>query len=187
MPAAGVGSFADLAGALTIEGLGETLTGLGGQTGVPASIAAVVAASGSGFDDDGGDFDMLLAAVGAAGLVGALADEDASLTVFAPTDDPFVALAGRLGYGGDDEADAFEFIVEALTDLGGGDPIPLLTDVLSYHVVAGASTLGEFQAEGVIETSAGGLMRIVANGLIDADPDFENAQMFDQVLLPLDL
>ena len=202
VPAEGIGGFADLGGALTVRGLGETLTALAPQTGVPASIAAVVAASGNGFDRNPGDFDMLLAAVNAAGLTGALADEEASLSVFAPTDAAFVSLAHRLGFEGSREADAFDFIVDALTDLGGGDPIPVLTDVLSYHVVAGSKTLGEFQADGHIDTLLSGApLRIDGTRLVDADPDFADArviasdvqtgngiiQVVNQVLLPLDL
>ncbi len=202
VPADGVESFADIGGALSIEGLGEALTGLAGETGVPASIAAVLAESGDGFDDDASDFDMLLAAAGAAGLVEALADEDASLTAFAPTDAAFVSLAERLGFEGAGEAEAFDFIVGALTDLGGGDPIPLLTDVLSYHVADGSATLGELQAERRIDTLLGGAqLRIAGDRLVDAEPDLDDAQVIaadiqtgngvihaiDQVLLPLDL
>jgi uncharacterized surface protein with fasciclin (FAS1) repeats len=59
----------------------------------PASIAAAVAASGGTFDRNRNDFDILLTAVQAAGLVNALGDPAANLTVFAPTD-------GSLGDGG---------------------------------------------------------------------------------------
>ena len=202
VPAKGIESFADLGGALTVEGLGATLTSLGDQTGVPASIAAVVAASGDGFDGDGADFDMLLAAVGAAGLTGALADPDAALSVFAPTDAAFLSLADRLGFEGEGEADAFDFIVGALTELGDGDPIPVLTDVLSYHVVGEAKTLGEFQADRHIDTLLDGApLKLVGTRLADRDPDLADArivaadiqtgngviQAIDQVLLPLDL
>jgi uncharacterized surface protein with fasciclin (FAS1) repeats len=200
--AEGIESFADIAGALTVDGLGEALTDLGDSTGVPESIAAVVAASGAGFDDHGGDFDILLAAAGAAGLVDALGDREASLTVFAPTDDAFVSLAGRLGFHGGDEGEAFEFIIGALTELGGGDPIPLLTDVLSYHVVDGALTLGELQAQGQVETLLeDATLGVAGRRLIDAEPDLGNARIVaediqtgngvihavNQVLLPLDL
>lgn len=200
--AAGIDSFADLSGALTVRGLGETLTELGPQTGVPASIAAVVAASGSGFDSNGADFDMLLAAVQAAGLTDALADPDASLTVFAPTDAAFLSLADRLGFEGHGEADAFDFIVEAVTGLGGGDPIPVLTDILRYHVSAGADTLGELQADRSVDTLLeNAVLGIRGDRVVDADPDFADArivasdvqtgngviQVVNQVLLPLDL
>ena len=50
-------------------------------------------------------------------------------------------LARDLGYTapGYDEAGAFAYIVEQLTVLGGGDPIPVLTDVLLYHVSPGST------------------------------------------------
>jgi serralysin len=73
------------------------------------------------------DFELLVAALDAAGLVGAVADPDASLTVFAPTDAAFVALAQDLGYQGSDEAGALGFLVDALG-------MPTITNVLLYHV-----------------------------------------------------
>lgn len=103
------------------------------------TITGTVLMSGAlgSFDDNNGDFDILREAVVAAGLDGALNDPEASLTVFAPTDAAFIGLAQALGYTGSDEAGALGHIVKALTLLGGGDPIPLLTEVLKYHVVNG--------------------------------------------------
>lgn len=66
-----------------------------------------------------GRFTTLVAAVEAAGLVDALSGEE-ELTVFAPTDEAFAALP--------------EGTVEALLE----DPEGQLTDILLYHVVAGA-------------------------------------------------
>lgn len=103
-----------------------------GSTG--ETIVDIVAGSGSGFDRNKFDYDILLAAVLAAGLDGALADPNASLTLFAPNDLGFIRLAEDLGYDGYDEAGAWAFLVAALTELGGGDPIPVLTDILLYHV-----------------------------------------------------
>ena len=62
----------------------------------------------------------LVSALQAADLVGTLADEEALFTVFAPTNDAFAAL-------GDDAIAALLADVEALTD------------ILLYHVVAGAA------------------------------------------------
>lgn len=76
------------------------------------------------------DFELLVAALDAAGLVDAVADPNASLTVFAPTDAAFVALAQDLGYPGSDEAGALGFLVGALG-------LETITDVLLYHVAAG--------------------------------------------------
>lgn len=64
------------------------------------------------------EFTTLLTAVGAAGLVETLADEEAFFTVFAPTDAAFAALPA-------------ETLAAALAD------VDLLTAVLTYHVVAG--------------------------------------------------
>ncbi|MDP5215781.1 fasciclin domain-containing protein [Ruegeria sp. 2205SS24-7] len=108
----------------------QTLTGIVLNSGAPGT-----------FDNNNGDFDLLREAVITAGLADALNDDAASLTVFAPTDAAFIGLASALGFDGDDEAGALTHIVEALTLLGGGDPIPLLTDVLTYHVVNGAFDL----------------------------------------------
>jgi uncharacterized surface protein with fasciclin (FAS1) repeats len=57
----------------------------------------------------------------------------ANLTVFAPNDRAFVRLARDLGFTGTTEAAAWQFLVGALTQLGNGDPIPVLTNVLLYH------------------------------------------------------
>ncbi len=67
-----------------------------------------------------GRFGTLVTALQAAGLDTALADPDATFTVFAPTDDAFALLGEPL-------------INELLAD------IPRLTDILLYHVVNGAA------------------------------------------------
>ena len=166
-----------------------------------STIAGIVASSGDGFDGNGGDFDMLLAAVKAAGLVDALNDDTASLTAFAPTDDAFVGLSKALGYDGDDEAGAFGYLVEALTLLGGGDPIPLLTTVLTYHVAPGALDANAVLSSSSIGTLAGASFGVDGTSLVDADPDVPNPNIIatdiqasngivhaiDGVLLPADL
>ncbi|MEO0362734.1 MAG: fasciclin domain-containing protein, partial [Pseudomonadota bacterium] len=78
------------------------------------------------------DFQILVQALTAADLVETVRNAE-DVTVFAPTDAAFGALAVDLGFDGDpaDENAVFAFIVEALTELGGGDPIPLLTDILT--------------------------------------------------------
>ncbi len=101
------------------------------------TIAERVSESGGDFDRNGSDYDILLTAVSAAGLVDALSDPNASLTVLAPTDRAFVRTARDLGYHGWDEAGAWDFLVETLTELGDGDPIPVLTEILTYHVIPG--------------------------------------------------
>lgn len=99
------------------------------------SITEIVAQSGGDFDTKN-DYDLLLNAVLAADLGDALADPNASLTVWAPNDRAFIRLAQDLGYGGSDEAGAFDAIVAFLSGLPGG-LLPNLTAVLTYHVTPG--------------------------------------------------
>lgn len=139
------------------------------------SIVDIVAASGGEFDNRRNDFDILLQAVTAAGLGEALADPEADLTVFAPNDLAFIRLANDLGYRGHDEEGAFDAIVETLTLLGGGDPIPLLTSVLLYHVSPEAKSYREIRHQKVIETLLDGAKIVpVGRYLLDADPDLDN-------------
>lgn len=166
-----------------------------------ATITEIVAASGD-YDDNGADFDILLNAVVAAGLAPALDDPAADLTVFAPSDDAFLKLAGDLGYEGDDEAEAFAYIVDALTLLsGGGDPIPLLTDILTYHVAPESLTAAEVLASTEIETLLGITIGVDGTTLEDRDPDLDDPMIvatdihadngiihvIDGVLIPADI
>jgi len=66
------------------------------------------------------NFSILVQAVVKAGLVDALKGLTGA-TVFAPTNDAFVALLGELGFGSLDDV-----------------PVPTLTNILLYHVFAGA-------------------------------------------------
>ena len=199
--AGAVSSFSDLAGVVTVQGLGDVLTGLD-VPGRPETIADVVAASGGTPDDDASDFDLLLSALELAELTGVLADPEAAFSVFAPTDAAFVSLAQRLGFEGDDEAAALDFIVGALTTLGGGDPVGPLTDVLTYHVVAGAFTFGELSADRTVSPLfADEDLLVRGDRIVDAEPDLSDArvvasdiqtgngiiQVIDEVLLPFDL
>jgi len=78
----------------------------------------VVAASGGAtagvFDNDPRDYDILLNALTTANLVGAVADPDASLTVFAPNDAAFLALTGLSS-----EQEALDALVADLAGLEG--------------------------------------------------------------------
>ncbi len=142
---------------------------------------ALAVSSDAGFDGNNGDFDMLIQAVVAADLVDALADPSADLTVFAPTDQAFVRLARDLGYSerGYNEAGAFAYIVEQLTVLGDGDPIPVLTDVLLYHVSPGSTTYGELKAAGTVHVPTLLGASLTANGrhLTDAAPSLRDPRI----------
>lgn len=165
------------------------------------TLTGIVAASGGEFDQDGTDFDLLLNAVQAAGLAGALDDPDADLTVFAPNDAAFVGLAQALGFTGDNEGEAFGYIVEALTLLGGGDPIPLLTAILTYHIAPGSLDSSDVLGSTAIATLQGGTLGVSGASLVDADPDLADpnliatdikasngiAHVIDGVLLPVDV
>lgn len=142
---------------------------------ISTDITSIVAASGGTFDSDPGDFDILFNAVVTAGLGEALADPNADLTVFAPTDAAFVATAQALGFDGTDEGAAFEFIVEALTLLGGGDPIPLLQTVLGYHVAPESLQSAQVLGTDSITTLIGAELGVDGAELVDLDPDLPNA------------
>ncbi|MFK7944055.1 MAG: fasciclin domain-containing protein [Paracoccaceae bacterium] len=133
------------------------------------SITGLVAASGDGADDNPDDFDLLLTAVLTGGLEGVLDTEGLDATVFAPTDAAFVSLAQDLGFQGSDELGALGAIVATLTDLGGGDPIPLLTEILTYHVSPGTKQSQQVLAASEFETLQGG--SLVRNGLVLADEE----------------
>jgi uncharacterized surface protein with fasciclin (FAS1) repeats len=163
--------------------------------------------SGTGFDANLSDFDVLQAALQAAGLSGALDDPNGDLTLFAPTDLAFVRLAEALGGAHATEEQAFTTIVDALTGLGGGDPVPLLTEILLYHVAEGGRSEAELIADGTVETLQGGSLGTFDTAfgtfLGDADASARNpriigfradeevanglVQAIDRVLLPIDL
>jgi uncharacterized surface protein with fasciclin (FAS1) repeats len=166
------------------------------------TLTDLVAASGGTFDGNPYDYDCLLNAVLAANLGGALADPSLSVTLFAPDDRAFVRLARSLGYNGFAEAAAFDFLVDALTTLGGGDPIPVLTQVLLYHVAT--EELGLFQVilSKEIATLQGGVIRPAFLRLRDNEPNLKDPRLtfpleieasngklhtIDRVLIPIDL
>ena len=99
------------------------------------TVARFLSENGS-FLGDGNylDHDILRKAVATAGLTSALQNNSADFTLFAPNDLAFVVLARDLGYDGFDERGAFNHIASVLSDLNNGDPIPLLQQILLYHV-----------------------------------------------------
>ncbi|MEO1248056.1 MAG: fasciclin domain-containing protein [Pseudomonadota bacterium] len=186
---------------LLIAGVVLPLTSNAGH---PRTITDIVAASGGVFDRDRNDFDILLNAVLAAELDGVLADPKADFTVFAPTDRAFIRLAREFGYKRGGEAVAFDTIVAALTELGDGDPIPLLRNILLYHVSPEGKTVHEVQAAAVIETAfTGETLLSVRKRLLDNEPDVRDPRFIEdatnieasngivhainRVLIPLDI
>jgi uncharacterized surface protein with fasciclin (FAS1) repeats len=171
----------------------------------------VVMASGGAtagqFDADDADFDMLLTALQTANLVGAVSDPTADLTVFAPNDRAFIRLANDLGYVGTDEAAAWTFLVGALTTLGNGDPVPVLTNVLLYHVAGERIGLFSYVIRSFFRINidtllAGETIKPRFLRLKDNDPDLTDPRLMlpvnvqasngiihsiDRVLIPIDL
>lgn len=114
-----------------------TLTALPAQAwgGSPARgtiVDVAVAASGGGTPDTNPyDYDLLVQAVVATGLDGALSDTSTTYTVFAPNDRAFIRLVTDLtGVKPASESAALTTITSAFT-------IDQIADILLYHVVAG--------------------------------------------------
>ncbi len=167
-----------------------------------ATITDIVAMSGGEFDRNKNDYDILLNAVVTAGLAETLATPDLDVTVWAPNDRAFKKLARDLGWQGRGEADAWAYLVEQLTALGDGDPIPVLTAVLTYHVTPGARDAESVLTTDTFPTLQGGEITRDGLRLIDADPDVKNPKLvnpldihasngiihtINRVLLPIDL
>lgn len=114
---------------------------------VSATVVLLAACGGGGdeYDNQIADiareegFTALVAAATKAGLLDELDDPDASLTVFAPTNEAFEALATTLGFS---SAGAMVSALDADT----------LAKILSYHVVAGEKTAADIAAAGATST-----------------------------------
>lgn len=165
------------------------------------TITDIVAASGA-FDTNGADFDLLLKAVQTAGLAGALANPTADLTVFAPNDAAFLKLAAKLGFTGNGEAAGFDYLVDALTLLSGGaSPIPLLTNILTYHVSPTSLQASQVLSATNIATLLGPKLGVNGTTLVDAATVLKNpgiittdiqaangvVHVIDGVLIPADI
>ena len=110
------------------------------------TIAEIVVAS---TEADSPEFTTLLAAVGLAdeAVLTAISDPEAELTVFAPTDAAFAALAEALG------EEAFNAILEDTATL---------TDILLFHVVDGAVMSSD--VVGLLEENEEGFPVTTLNG-----------------------
>ena len=144
----------------------------------PSIAAAVIAASSTGgLDNNRNDYDILLKAVLATKLDGALSDPEAKLTVFAPNDKAFIRTAQSLGYTGSSEQGTWNFLVGAFTNLGKGDPIPVLKNVLLYHVAEGRLSSSRVLEKSSIKTLLGERFKVDGIKLIDKDPDIPNPRL----------
>lgn len=145
----------------------------------PSVVEVAVAANASG--PYAGQFDTLIAAVGAADpIVGAALSSAGQLTVFAPTDAAFDALLAELNVG--------------LGDLTGNQE--LLTQVLLYHVAPGRRNSGAVLGSSQIRMMVSGFVyqdggKLVDNngrevGFVVTDIPASNGviHVIDRVLLP---
>ena len=141
----------------------------GASTAANAQTIVDIAQSDSNFSD-------LVDAVVAQDLAGALSDEDASLTVFAPTNDAFDALPAYIGTALENNPD-------------------LLTDILLYHVVGEELFAEDVLDERRIKTLQGESLRVsLRDGapfvddseIVDTDIDASNGvvHVIDEVLIP---
>lgn len=135
------------------------------------NIAEVAQAAGS--------FETLLAAADAAGLVGALTDPAADLTVFAPTDAAFNAALRSLGLTAD------ELLQDTFT----------LQQILLYHVIPGQllaqdlvdANLVTLQGETIaIDVAEDGSVTVNGADVVTPNVDANNGliHVIDAVLLP---
>ncbi|MEL6888773.1 MAG: fasciclin domain-containing protein [Pseudomonadota bacterium] len=150
------------------------------------------------------NFEVLALALDAAGLIGTVACLS-DFMPFAPTDEAFASLALSTGLNGDtsDATAVFTSIAGTLASLDSdGDPIPLLTDILRYHVSPDSTPLADLSGAGEVDTLFDGEgFQVTDVTVVDADPDAINAdivapdiatntgtvQVVDQVLLPVDI
>lgn len=129
-------------------------------------VDVAVAASGGGTPDrNPGDYDILVQALLATGLAGALSDTSTKYTVFAPNDRAFLRLVGDLtGHTPTSEAAALATITSTFSTAQ-------LSNILLYHVVAGKK-LGPLQVlfAGSLTMANGGVVKPRGITLRDETP-----------------
>ena len=126
------------------------------------TIAGVVVA----VVDASGEFSILLEALSRVDLVGAV-DSNRPLTVFAPTNDAFVALLGELGATSLDDIDD-----------------ETLTQVLLYHVVPGRVTAELVLGSDKLQTLQGGKLKVDADNVALIDMNGRSSNIVDVNIAP---
>ena len=126
------------------------------------TIAGVVVA----VVESSGEFSILLEALSRVDLVGAV-DGRTPLTVFAPTNDAFVALLGELGAG-------------SLNDIDD----ETLTQVLLYHVVPGRVTAELVLGSSQLTTLQGGKLTVDASNVALIDENGRSSDIVDVNIAP---
>lgn len=164
----------------------------------PPSVVDVLAADGQTFDHNWSDYDIVeraaltVLAAKPGSAVAALADPNASLTVFAPTDRAFRNLVHSLtGERYDTEKKTFNKLVKAVTGLvGQSKTIDTIEAVLLYHVVAGnvpSSAVPGLDGQNVT-TVGGGTFKVIVDTSVtlrDKDHDAANARLvLDRLDIP---
>ena len=129
--------------------------GWGGGAPSGTIVDVAVTASGGGTPDDNPwDYDILVQAVVATGLTGALADTSQTYTVFAPNDRAFLRLVTDLtGTAPASEADALAAITSTFT-------AQQISNILLYHVVAG-------QKLGFVKVITAGSLTMANGGVVE--------------------
>ncbi len=148
-------------------------------------VEFAIGASGEpyAFDTNGEDFDILVAALVATGVVGIFDRSD--YTVFAPNDKAFYDLTGT-----DNDTDAFNAVVGLLG-------VPGVADVLAYHVTDGVrNSRSVLRAKQItmldgnaISARSGWIEAAFSDaGILDADNRLLDGMVhvIDTVLLPVD-
>ncbi len=177
---------------------------------MPSTTILDVALSNPDVSGDAqGDFNILGAALGLfPDLVAAAGDPNASLTVFAPSDQAFLNLANVVDPTvGTDEGKAVSTLVSLSALLSpSNDPTAFLKTVLTYHIVGEALTGAQVAGSNSIGTLSGASIRPDGLTLRDKDKDFADpnvsnpagsedgivtdngiVHVIDNVLLPYDI
>ncbi|MFB7894311.1 fasciclin domain-containing protein [Microbacterium sp. NPDC056044] len=145
----------------------------GGSAPAGTIVDVAVAASGGGTPDNNPwDYDILVQAVVATGLTGALADTSKTYTVFAPNDRAFLRLVTDLtGTAPASEADALAAITSTFT-------AQQISNILLYHVVAGKKLgLVKIITAGSLTMANGGVVQPRGIKLRDETPALSDPRL----------